>query len=131
MSDTPSSSRAKKPTITIPAGPPPTSLVIEDRTLGTGAEATTGATVVVHYVGVGWSSRKEFDASWERRKTFSFRLGAGNVIQGWERGVPGMKVGGRRQIVVPPELGYGARAVGSIRPNETLVFVVDLLEVRG
>jgi len=125
MSDKPT-----KPTITIPQTPPPATLQIEDRVVGEGAEAVSGKNVVVHYVGVSWSTGKEFDASWERRKTFSFRLGAGNVIKGWDQGVVGMKVGGRRQLVIPPDLGYGARGVGPIKPNETLVFVVDLLEVQ-
>lgn len=125
MSDKPT-----KPTITIPQTPPPATLQIEDRVVGEGAEAVSGKNVVVHYVGVSWSTGKEFDASWERRKTFSFRLGAGNVIKGWDQGVVGMKVGGQRQLVIPPDLGYGARGVGPIKPNETLVFVVDLLEVQ-
>ncbi|MBL8786055.1 MAG: FKBP-type peptidyl-prolyl cis-trans isomerase [Deltaproteobacteria bacterium] len=119
-----------KPTITIPQTPPPAALQIEDRVVGEGAEAVSGKNVVVHYVGVSWSTGKEFDASWERRKTFSFRLGAGNVIKGWDQGVLGMKVGGRRQLVIPPDLGYGARGVGPIKGNETLVFVVDLLDVQ-
>ncbi|MCC6622867.1 MAG: FKBP-type peptidyl-prolyl cis-trans isomerase [Deltaproteobacteria bacterium] len=123
-------SNSNKPSITIPAGAPPTSLVITDRKVGDGAEATAGKTVVVHYVGVSWSTGKEFDASWERRKTFSFALGGGQVIKGWDQGVAGMKVGGQRELVIPPDLGYGARAVGPIKPNETLVFVVDLIEVR-
>lgn len=123
--------RPKKPVITIPAGPPPATMVATDRVVGTGAEAVQGTTVVVHYVGVSWSTGREFDASWERRKTFSFKLGAGSVIRGWDEGVLGMKVGGQRELVIPPALGYGARGVGPIKPNETLVFVVDLLEVQG
>ncbi|MCB9733708.1 MAG: FKBP-type peptidyl-prolyl cis-trans isomerase [Deltaproteobacteria bacterium] len=120
-----------KPSIEIPATPPPTTLEIEDLEVGDGPEAAPGQTVEVHYAGVSWSTGKEFDASWERRKTFSFRLGAGQVIQGWDRGVAGMKVGGRRKLVIPPDLAYGNREVGRglIKANETLVFVVDLLGV--
>lgn len=120
-----------KPKITIPATPPPSDLVSEDLEVGDGAEALPGQTVEVQYVGVSWSTGKEFDASWERRKTFSFRLGASQVIAGWDRGVAGMRVGGRRKLVIPPDLGYGARSVGRglIKPNETLVFVVDLVAV--
>jgi peptidylprolyl isomerase len=122
-------SHPNKPVVTIPEGAPPTTLVIEDLIVGEGAEATPGQMVNVHYVGVSWSTRQEFDASWERRKTFAFPLGGGRVIRGWDEGVKGMKVGGRRRLVIPPDLGYGARGVGPIKPNETLVFVVDLLEV--
>jgi peptidylprolyl isomerase len=114
-----------------PNGPPPAELVIEDLAEGTGGEATPGATVVMHYVGVAWSTGRQFDASWDRGETFDFRLGQGQVIAGWDQGVPGMKVGGRRRLVIPPHLGYGARgAGGAIGPNETLLFVVDLLDVR-
>jgi len=85
----------------------------------------------VHYVGVGWSTRKQFDASWDRGSPFSFPLGAGRVIKGWDQGVAGMKVGGRRRLVIPPQLGYGDRgAGGAIKPGETLVFVVDLVGTR-
>ena len=122
---------ATKPEVTIPAGPPPDELNIEDLTVGTGAEATAGKTVDVHYVGVGWSTKKQFDASWDRGGTFSFPLGQGRVIKGWDQGVAGMKVGGRRRLVIPAKLGYGDRGAGAdIRPGETLVFVVDLLAVK-
>ena len=122
---------ATKPAVTIPAGAPPDDLVIEDVTVGTGAEATSGKTVDVHYVGVGWSTQKQFDASWDRGGTFSFPLGAGRVIKGWDQGVAGMKVGGRRRLTIPAKLGYGDRgAGGDIKPGETLVFVVDLLAVK-
>jgi peptidylprolyl isomerase len=85
----------------------------------------------MHYVGVAWSTGQEFDASWDRMETFSFRLGAGEVIGGWDQGVAGMKVGGRRQLTIPPELGYGSRGAGGvIKGNETLIFVVDLIDVR-
>ena len=99
--------------------------------VGEGDEATAGQTAVVHYVGVGMTSGEEFDASWNRNEPFSFRLGAGQVIQGWDEGVVGMKIGGRRRLVIPSRLGYGERGAGGvIAPNETLIFVVDLLELR-
>ncbi len=120
-----------KPHVYVPAGEaPPAELVIEDIEVGTGDEAKAGHTVEVHYAGNAWSTRQQFDASWDRGETFSFRLGAGQVIGGWDQGVAGMKVGGRRRLVIPPNLGYGSRGAGGvIKPNETLVFVVDLLGV--
>ena len=122
---------ALKPEISIPGGPPPPELVVEDLTVGKGPEATAGQRVDVHYVGVSWSTGQEFDASWDRRATFDFKLGGGEVIPGWDRGVAGMKVGGRRRLTIPPALGYGSRGAGGvIGPNETLVFVVDLVGVR-
>ena len=122
---------AAKPKVDIPAGPPPAELVREDLVTGTGTEATPGRTVEVHYVGVAWSTKTQFDASWDRGETFDFPLGAGRVIRGWDEGVAGMRVGGRRRLTIPPAMGYGARgAGGDIGPNETLVFVVDLLAVR-
>ncbi len=109
---------------------PPADLVVTDVTVGDGAEATAGSTVSVHYVGVAHSSGEEFDASYNRGAPLQFRLGVGQVIQGWDAGVQGMKVGGRRQLVIPPHLGYGDRgAGGAIKPGETLIFVVDLLGV--
>jgi len=121
----------QKPEISIPDGPPPTELVVEDITVGSGPEAVAGQKVDVHYVGVSWSTGQEFDASWDRRSTFDFKVGGGQVIQGWDQGVAGMKVGGRRRLTIPPSLGYGDRgAGGAIKPNETLVFVVDLVSVR-
>ena len=121
---------AQKPSVTIPDGDPPNELATEDLTVGDGDEATAGCSVSVHYVGVAWSDGQQFDASWDRGDTFDFRLGTGEVIQGWDRGVAGMKVGGRRRITIPPELGYGSRgAAGAIKGGETLVFVVDLLGV--
>lgn len=121
---------AQKPAVTIPAGDPPSDLMLEDETIGEGDEARAGNNVIVHYVGVAWSDGQQFDASWDRGDTFDFRLGAGQVIQGWDRGVAGMKVGGRRRITIPPELGYGSRGAGGvIKGGETLVFVVDLLGV--
>ena len=119
----------QKPVVTIPAEGPPTELIIIDLEIGEGAEAQSGGPVTVHYVGVAWSSGQEFDSSWNRNDPFQFNLGAGQVIAGWDQGVAGMKAGGRRQLTIPPHLGYGARgAGGAIGPNETLVFVVDLLE---
>jgi peptidylprolyl isomerase len=122
----------QKPQVTVPSGEaPPTDLVIEDIEEGTGTEAAAGNTVDVHYVGVAWSTGRQFDASWDRPGSFSFPLGAGRVIAGWDQGVAGMKVGGRRRITIPPELGYGAAGAGGvIKGGETLVFVVDLLGVR-
>jgi peptidylprolyl isomerase len=119
-----------KPTITIPDEAPPAELGIEEIEVGSGTEAVPGASVTVHYVGVSWSTGSEFDASWDRADPFSFPLGKGHVIPGWDQGVAGMKVGGRRRLTIPPNLGYGAAGAGGvIKPNETLVFVVDLLEV--
>ncbi|MBU6329298.1 MAG: FKBP-type peptidyl-prolyl cis-trans isomerase [Acidobacteria bacterium] len=120
-----------KPSITIPAGEPPAELILEDLEVGAGTEAVSGTNVTVHYVGVAWSDGRQFDASWDRNDTFSFRLGAGQVISGWDQGVAGMRVGGRRSITIPPHLGYGAAGAGGvIKGGETLVFVVDLLDVR-
>jgi peptidylprolyl isomerase len=119
-----------KPTVTIPEGAPPTDLTHDDLEVGSGAEAVAGTNVEVHYVGVSWSTGGEFDSSWSRNETFVFPLGAGHVIQGWDRGVQGMRVGGRRRLTIPPDQGYGARGAGGvIGPNETLVFVVDLVGV--
>ena len=120
-----------KPDVGPITGEPPAELLIEDITVGGGEEARPGQYVSVHYVGVAFSSGKEFDASYNRGEAFDFPLGGGQVIQGWDRGVAGMRVGGRRKLTIPPELGYGARGAGGvIKPNETLVFVVDLLGVR-
>lgn len=120
-----------KPEVDFPEGPPPADLEVIDLVEGSGAEVTAGDTAVVHYVGVAFSSGEEFDASWNRGQTFSFPVGAGNVIAGWDRGVAGMKVGGRRRLVIPPQLAYGDRGAGSaIGPGETLIFVVDLVDVR-
>ena len=119
-----------KPDVTIPDGPPPSQLQVEDLEVGDGPEATPGSNVEVNYVGVSWSTGRQFDASWDRRKTFSFPLGGGQVIAGWDQGVAGMRVGGRRRLTIPPSLGYGSRgAGGAIKPGETLVFVVDLVSV--
>lgn len=125
-------SDAEKPHVYVPPGEqPPTELVIEDLTVGDGDEATSGQMVDVHYAGNAWSTRQQFDSSWDRGDTFSFKLGAGQVIPGWDQGVAGMRVGGRRRLVIPPGMAYGkAGAGGAIGPDETLVFVVDLLGVR-
>jgi peptidylprolyl isomerase len=121
---------ATKPDVTIPDADPPAELLVEDLTVGDGAEAVPGSTVTVHYVGVAWSNGKQFDASWDRNDTFAFGLGAGQVISGWDEGVKGMKEGGRRRLTIPPHMGYGSRgAAGVIAGGETLVFVVDLIGV--
>ncbi|NLE16992.1 MAG: FKBP-type peptidyl-prolyl cis-trans isomerase [Propioniciclava sp.] len=120
-----------KPTIEIPDTDAPAELVLDDLEVGTGPEAKPGQQVAVHYVGVAWSDGTEFDNSYDRREPLVFGLGAGQVIQGWDSGIAGMKVGGRRRITIPPHLGYGARGAGGvIKPNETLVFVCDLVGVR-
>ena len=117
-----------KPAITVPSDPPPQELQITDLVVGEGAEAPAGATVTTHYVGVSWSTGGQFDASWDGRGPISFPLT--QVIAGWTDGIPGMRVGGRRLLVIPPHLGYGAAgAGGAIGPNETLVFVIDLVDV--
>ena len=122
--------KMSKPTVSVPTGAVPTNLVAEDLVLGTGTEATKGKTVTVQYVGVHLDG-SQFDASWDRSEPFSFRLGGGQVIAGWDQGVAGMKIGGRRQLVIPADLAYGPRGFPPvIQPNETLVFVVDLLDVK-
>ncbi|MET8908049.1 FKBP-type peptidyl-prolyl cis-trans isomerase [Micromonospora sp. NPDC004551] len=121
----------EKPEVGPIEGAPPADLVIEDITVGDGPEARPGQLASVHYVGVAHSNGREFDSSWNRGDTFEFPLGGGQVIAGWDQGVVGMKVGGRRRLTIPPHLGYGARGAGGvIKPNETLVFVVDLVGVR-
>ncbi len=119
-----------KPVITVPQGEPPAELLIEDLVEGDGPEATAGMQVSVDYMGINWSNGREFDASWNRGDTFSFGLGAGMVIPGWDQGVQGMKVGGRRRLTIPPQMAYGSSGAGGvIGPNETLIFVVDLRSV--
>ena len=121
----------ERPQIEKPEGDIPFDLGIEELTVGDGPEATKGSTVSVHYVGVAFRSGEEFDASWNRGRPFEFKLGKGQVIPGWDAGVEGMRVGGRRKLTIPSAMAYGARgAGGAIQPHEPLVFVVDLLEVR-
>jgi peptidylprolyl isomerase len=115
-------------TIDIRAGDPPCELVIQDIVDGDGKEAPKGSTVTIQYVGVSWSTGDEFDSSWESPQPATFPLG--NLIPGWQQGIPGMKEGGRRRLIIPPELGYGEQGYPpDIKPNETLVFVIDLIEV--
>ena len=119
-----------KPEIEFPGDTPPTELVIEDITVGDGAEATPGDAIQAHYVGVAHSTGEEFDASWNQGAPLAFTVGVGQVIQGWDQGLLGMKEGGRRKIVIPPHLGYGDRGAGAaIKGGETLIFVVDLVKV--
>jgi peptidylprolyl isomerase len=120
-----------KPKVTVPKGAPPKELETKDLEEGTGAEAKAGDEVTVQYVGVNYKNGKEFDSSWSRSEPFPFVLGSASVIPGWEQGVTGMKVGGRRELIIPPELAYGeAGSPPAIGPNETLVFVIDLLAVK-
>ncbi|MBX9718834.1 MAG: FKBP-type peptidyl-prolyl cis-trans isomerase [Microbacteriaceae bacterium] len=120
-------SQKTKPEIDFFEGPAPTDLVVTDLVVGTGAEATPGATVDVHYVGVEFETGEEFDASWNRGSSINFPLGS--LIAGWQKGIPGMKVGGRRQLVCPPHLAYGPAGGGHRLSGKTLVFVIDLLGV--
>jgi peptidylprolyl isomerase len=120
----------ERPEIDMPDGDIPFELGNEDIVVGDGEEATSGKKVTVHYVGVSFSSGEEFDASWNRDQPFEFKLGKGQVIPGWDAGVQGMKIGGRRKLTIPSALAYGARGAGGvIKPHEPLVFVVDLLSV--
>ena len=126
-----STDTGKKPEVTVPGGSPPKQLQKRDLVMGSGAEAKAGDEVTVQYVGVGYDSGEEFDASWDRGEPFTFPLGAGAVIKGWDQGVAGMKVGGRRELTIPPNLAYGpAGSPPAIGPNETLIFVVDLVAVK-
>jgi peptidylprolyl isomerase len=118
---------SKKPKIALPSGPAPTKLVVKDLVKGTGPEAKLGETVTVNYVGVLYHGGKEFDASWRRGEPTSFALEEGKLIAGWTQGIPGMRVGGRRELIIPAPLAYGAQGQGEIPPNAPLVFVVDLL----
>ena len=120
-----------KPEIDFPGGEPPAGLLVVDEIEGDGRVATAGTTVTAHYVGVAFSTGEEFDASWNRGQPLSFPLGAGRVIAGWDQGIEGMKVGGRRHLTIPAHLAYGNQGAGGvIKPGETLIFVVDLVEVR-
>jgi len=123
---------SEKPQVDVPSDQPPSyQLELDDLEVGEGEEAVPGRTVEVHYVGVSWKTGNQFDASWDRGTTFKFGLGKGDVIPGWDQGVAGMRVGGRRRITIPPMLAYGKRGAGGvIGPDETLVFVVDLIGVR-
>jgi FKBP-type peptidyl-prolyl cis-trans isomerase len=119
-----------KPTVDVPEGPAPTELVVKDLKTGDGAEAKSGDQVSVQYVGVLYDGGKEFDSSWDRGQPFSFQLGSGQVIPGWDQGVAGMKVGGRRELIIPPELAYGKQGQPPTIPGSaTLVFVIDLVSV--
>jgi peptidylprolyl isomerase len=125
-----SSAEKTKPKVTVPTGAPPKELEVKELEEGSGAEAKSGDEVTVQYVGVDYKNGKEFDSSWSRNEPFPLTLGAGSVIPGWEQGIEGMKVGGRRELIIPPELAYGETGYPpSIAPNETLVFVIDLLEI--
>jgi peptidylprolyl isomerase len=118
-----------KPEVPKPTGAPPATLVVKDIVKGKGKTAKPGRNVTVQYVGVSYSTGEQFDATWDGGKPFQFQLGAQMVIPGWDQGVDGMKVGGRRELVIPPDLAYGAEGRPGIAPNETLVFVIDLLGV--
>ena len=123
-------SEPTRPTVEVPKGPAPADLVIEDQVVGEGPEAVVGSQIRAHYVGVAHATGKEFDASWDRGSPLEFRLGTGRVIKGWDDGIVGMRVGGRRRLTIPPHLAYGDRGAGRvIKPGETLVFVVDLVTV--
>jgi peptidylprolyl isomerase len=118
----------EKPVVEAPTGEPPADLVIEDLIVGDGAEAKVGDKVAAHYVGISHSTGQEFDASWNRGTPLELQRGSGMVIEGWDKGLQGMKVGGRRRLSIPPHMGYGPRGVpGVIAPNETLIFVCDLV----
>lgn len=124
-----SGAAGQKPTITIPNCTPPTTLQKVDITTGSGKAATASSTITINYLGVSWSTGKQFDASWDRGQPATFPLG--NLIPGWIQGIPGMKIGGRRVLTIPPDLGYGTRgSPPDIAPNETLVFVIDLIAVQ-
>jgi peptidylprolyl isomerase len=120
---------SKKPAIAKPSGDPPTELYSRDIVKGKGKKAASGDSVDVQYVGVSYSTGEQFDASWDRGDPFPFQLGAQMVIAGWDQGVAGMRVGGRRMLVIPPDLAYGPTGQGSIGPNETLIFVIDLKKI--
>jgi FKBP-type peptidyl-prolyl cis-trans isomerase len=121
---------AKKPVVTVPTGPAPTKLVTKDLVVGTGATVKPGQTVTVNYVGDLYKTGKEFDSSWKRNQPFTTSLASGSVIAGWVQGIPGMRVGGRRELIIPASLAYGKTgSPPTIPPNSPLVFVVDLLSV--
>jgi peptidylprolyl isomerase len=127
----PAESLNKEPVVEVPAAEPPKQLETKELVEGTGAEAKAGDTITVQYVGVGYESEEKFDASWDRGEPFTFTLGAGEVIPGWDEGIVGMKEKGRRELIIPSELAYGPEgSPPAIGPNETLIFVVDLLAVK-
>jgi peptidylprolyl isomerase len=119
----------KEPKIVTPKGDPPTKLVIKDIVKGKGPKAKAGETLTMDYTGYSWSNGQKFDASWDRKQSFPFQLGAGMVIPGWDQGMVGMQEGGRRLLIIPPDLGYGPQGSGPIGPNETLIFAVDLRKI--
>jgi peptidylprolyl isomerase len=120
-----------KPVVTVPAGSPPKKLQKEDIVKGKGPRAKDGDTLSMQYVGTAFSTGEEFDASWDRGEPFTFTLGTGQVIEGWDKGIKGMRKGGRRELVIPPEQAYGSQgSPPAIGPNETLIFVVDLVDIR-
>jgi FKBP-type peptidyl-prolyl cis-trans isomerase len=126
----PPSPLSKKPVVTVPSSPAPKNLQVKDLIKGAGKTATIGSTVTANYVGVLYKGGKEFDSSWKRNQPFTTALTNGNVIPGWVKGIAGMKVGGRRELIIPPALGYGKTgSPPTIPANATLVFVVDLLSV--
>ena len=130
MQWSPAGTFGTQPTVVVPTGVPPTQLLTKDLIVGTGATAQAGSPVSVQYIGYSWTTRQEFDASWSRHQAFGFTLGVHQVITGWDQGVAGMKVGGRRELVIPPGLAYGAQSPGAgIASNDTLIFVVDLVSV--
>jgi peptidylprolyl isomerase len=121
---------AIKPKVTVPSGPPPKQLEIKDLKPGSGQAAKAGDALTVQYVGVNYANGKQFDASWDRGQPFQFQLGAGMVIPGWDQGIVGMKPGGRRELIIPPDLAYGAQgSPPDIPPNATLIFVIDLEQI--
>ena len=121
---------SRKPTVSVPKGPPPSHLVVKDLIKGNGPAASPTGTVTVNYVGLLYTTGKQFDSSWSRNQPFTTPLSSGSVIPGWVQGIQGMKVGGRRELIIPPALGYGkSGSPPTIPPNSTLVFVVDLLSV--
>lgn len=119
------------PELDVPSGPPPKKLVVKDVKQGSGATAKSGDEVTVHYIGVLYDGGELFDSNWKGDEPFSFKLGNSEVIKGWDQGVPGMKVGGKRELIIPPDLGYGSEGIfPSIPPNATLFFLVELLKVK-
>lgn len=130
MTWSPAGTFGTEPTVTVPSGTPPTQLLTKDLIVGTGATAQSGQRVTVQYIGYSWTTKQKFDASWDRHQALPFPLGAGQVIPGWDQGVAGMKVGGRRELVIPPSLAYGSQSpTAAIPPNDTLIFVVDMVSV--